>query len=98
MKNKFSFEGLIFLAINLAAPILYGLMFWAIPREIALYVSVFVFVLLQALNVLRIFTGNYLSKCYIGIIFLNAITLIAVGNIAFLSSIPAFWGVLTSLQ
>lgn len=97
MKKRVYPEAVIFLAINLIAPAAYGFILTTAPRVIAFYASILVFALLQALNFQRVRNGNNLMRYYLPIIALNTITLIAIGNIAFLSSLPVIWGMLTSL-
>lgn len=97
MKTSVFHEGVVFLAINFFAPIAYGLIFTAVPREIVFYVSILVFVLFQVLNFLRIRKGKDLKRCYVSIIVLNVMTLVAIGNVAFVSSLPTIWDILTNL-
>ena len=89
-------EFFIFLVINLIIPILYELVLSVAPVRIAFFASLLVFVLLQSLNLLRIRKGARLKRSYFAITFLNCMTLIAIGNVAFLSSIPDIWHIITS--
>lgn len=56
------------------------------------------FIALQALNIVRLRSQTNLSAAYITNSVLNLIALIAIGHVAFLTSIPTLIGLATSLR
>jgi len=96
MRTPTRIEGIIFLVINLIAPILFGLMLSAVHMRIAFYASILAFLLLQFLNFLRIRKGANLKRCYFAIILANSMTFIAIGNVALLSSVLDIWRIVTN--
>ena len=98
MRHQIKSELSIFLGVNLIAPLFYG---QAIAPSLDAWRfggALIVFAIFQILNIWRMRRQSKLRRAYVVIIALNSVALILVGYVAFLSSIPALFSILSSLR